>query len=225
MKVLPLVLAFSSLFMVPLALAQEEPTTFSLSPSDFTIRNAPPLGEPYLLERKLVIRNGDMINRFFLLSVRAPPPENLEPGYEPIPNENWFILIPALIEIEENSDNLVEMVLNIPRWENLTDQRWVAWISVKRMAEPGETIEIELICKAYIETTKELPPPPSHDNEELLLPFAVIIILAVGVAGMAFLLARHRRGEKEFDIVASSAHPRNSSPWEIEVIYPTCTFS
>ena len=206
-------LIFVVILAVPSAHAQLEPENFSISPADFTVRDAPPQGEPYLLERKLVIRNAAPINRFFLLSVRAPPPENLDPGYEPIPNENWFILIPALIEIEENSDNLVEMSLNIPRWENLTDQRWEAWISVKRMAKPGETIEIELISKAYIETTKELPPPPSHDNEDLLLLFAVIIILAVGVVGMAFLLARHRRGEREFGIVASSAHPRNSSPW------------
>jgi len=204
MKILALVLTFSSLFMATLALAQEEPTVFSLSPSDFTVRDAPPLGEPYLLERKLVIRNGDMINRFFALSVRAPPPENLEPGYEPFPNENWFILIPALIEIEENSDNLVEMALNIPRWENLTGQQWEAWISVKRMAEPGELIEIELICKAYIETTNELPPPPSPGNEGLPLLLIAIIILVVGVVGMAFLLARRRRGEREFGVVASS---------------------
>ena len=209
--VIPLVVIFLSM---PLAHAQlPELENFSVSPADFTVRDAPPLGEPYLIEQKLAIHNGADIERNFMLSVRAPPPENLEPGYEPIPNENWIILIPALIPIEGNSDNLVDMSLDIPRWENLTDQRWVAWISVKRMAEPGETIEIELICKAYIETTKELPPPPSHDNEELLLLFAVIIILVVGVVGMAFLLARHRRGEKEFGIVASSAHPRNSSPW------------
>jgi len=169
---------------------------FSLSPADFTIRDAPPLGEPYLLESKLVIRNGDTIKRNFILSVRAPSRENLKPGYEPIPDVNWFILIPAVIEIEENSSDMIEMALNIPRWENLTDQRWEAWISVTRMAEPGEILQIEYISKAYIETTKELPPPPSPSND-LLLPFTVIIILVVGVVGTAFLLARHRRGEKE----------------------------
>ena len=184
MKAIPIavLLSFVVILAVPSAHAQEEPTIFSLSPSDFTIRDAPPQGEPYLLERKLVIRNGDAINRFFLLSVRAPPPENLDPGYEPIPNENWFILMPILIEIEENSSDMVDMGLDIPRWENLTGQQWEAWISVTRMAEPGEVIEIELICKAKIITTEELPELPSQ-----ALPLSTIIIIAV-VVGVAAVI-------------------------------------
>jgi len=185
MKAIPIavLLSFVVILAVPSAHAQlPEDNVFSLSPSDFTIRDAPPQGEPYLLERKLVIRNGDAINRFFLLSVRAPPPENLDPGYEPIPNENWFILIPALIEIEENSSDMVDMGLDIPRWENLTGKQWEAWISVTRMAEPGEVIEIELICKAKIITTEELPELPSQ-----ALPLSTIIIIAV-VVGVAAVI-------------------------------------
>jgi len=209
--VIPLVVIFLSM---PLAHAQlPEPENFTVSPADFTVRDAPPLGKPYLIEQKLRIHNGADIERNFLLSVRAPPPENLKPGYEAIPNENWVTFIPAVIPIEGNSDNLVDISFNIPRWENLTNQRWEAWISVTRMAEPGELIEIELVCKVYIETTKDLPPPPSPDNWDLLLPLTIIIILVVGVVGTAFLLARHRRGEKEAGILASSAHSRNSSPW------------
>ena len=213
MKILALVLTFSSFFMVPLALAQEEPDLFSVSPSDFTVPNASPLGEPYRLEGKLVIRNGDTINRTFILSVRPPPEGELMEGFDAIPNENWFILMPALIEVGENSWGEVEMFLDIPRWENLTGQRWEARISVERQPRPGELVALTLEVKAYIETTKELPPPPTS---RLPLPFTTIIILVVGVVGMAFLfgiLARHRRGEKEFGIVASSVHPRNSSPW------------
>jgi len=204
MKILALVLAFSSFFMVPLALAQEEPALFSVSPSDFTVPNASPLGEPYRLEGKLVIRNGDTIKRTFTLSVRPPLEGELMEGFDAIPNENWVILMPALIEVEENSWGEIEMFLNIPRWENLTGQRWEARISVERQPRPGELVALTLEVKAYIETTEELPPPPSR----LPLPFTTIIILVVGVVGMAFLfgkLARRRRGEKEFGIVASSA--------------------
>jgi len=154
-----LVIVLLILSVSHIALAQGEPL-FSVSPSDFTVLDAPPLGEPYRLERKLVIRNDDTINRFFVLSVRAPPLENVGPGYEPIPNEGWIILEPTLIEIEENSVDTVDIFLNIPRWENLTNQRWEAWISVTRMAELGEITEIELISKAKIITTEELPPLP-----------------------------------------------------------------
>jgi len=182
MKILALVLAFSSLFMVPLALAQEEPALFSVSPSDFTVPNASPLGEPYRLERKLVIRNGDTIKRTFIISVGPPPSENLRPGYEPIPNENWMILTPALIEVEENSWGEVEMFLNIPRWENLTGQSWEAWISVKRWPEPGELVELELFSKAKIITTEELPPSPEA------IPLSMIVIIAAGVGVAAVII-------------------------------------
>lgn len=198
-------LTFAVILAVPSAHAQLEPENFSVAPADFTLTNVSPLGEPYVIEQKIAIHNGADIERNFLLSVRAPPPENLELGYEAIPNENWILLIPALIGIDANSDNLVEMGFYLPRWENLTGQKWEAWISVTRMAEPGEIVEIELISKAYIETTEELPPPPSDDNESLPLLFVVIIILVVGIAFLFGKLARRRRGEKEFDIVASSA--------------------
>ena len=140
--------------------AQLEPENFSVAPADFTVRDAPPVGVPYFVEQKLAIHNGADVERNFVLSVLAPPPENLEPGYEPIPDEGWIVLEPPFIEIEANSYKLVDILLDIPKWENLTGKRWEAWISVTRMAEPGELIEVELISRARIETTKELPPPP-----------------------------------------------------------------
>ena len=141
-------LTFAVILAVPSAHAQLEPENFSVAPADFTLTNVSPLGDPYVIEQKIAIHNGADIERNFLLSVRAPPPENLELGYEAIPNENWILLIPALIGIDANSDNLVEMGFYLPRWENLTGQKWEAWISVTRMAEPGEIVEIELISKA-----------------------------------------------------------------------------
>jgi len=188
MKAIPiavLLLSFVIILTVPSAHAQlPEPENFSVSPADFTVRNVSPLGEPYLIEQKLRIHNGANIERNFLLSVRTPPQENLEPGYEAIPNENWIILIPTLIPIEENSDNLVNMGFEIPRWENLTGQRWEAWISVKRIAEPGEILEIELISVMKIETTEELPPPPSQGLPLSMIIIAVVVVVAVVIAGV-----------------------------------------
>ena len=192
--------------------APEDEGPFIVSPGDFTVRDAPPQGEPYLIEQKIAIRNRDNAMRTFTLYVRPPLEDELTEGFDAIPNENWIILMPMYIEIDENSSDMAEIIFDIPRWENLTGQRWEARIAVERQPKPGELVAITYEVKAYIETTKDLPPPPSPGNEGLLLLFAVIIILAVGVVGMAFLLARHRRGEMEFGI-ASSAHPRNSSPW------------
>lgn len=199
---------------IPLTHAQSpEFENFSVSPADFTMKNVPPLGEPYLIEQKLRIRNGAHIERNFVLSVHPPLENELTEGFDAIPNENWVILMPAAIPIEANSDNLVNVVLDMPRWENLTNQLWEARISVERQPMPGEIVALTLEIKAYIETTKELPPPPPPRSP---LPFTMIIIMVVGVVGVALLfgiLARRRRGGKEFDIVTSSAYLRNSSPW------------
>lgn len=175
---------------MPLALAQERPG-FSISPADFTVRDAPPYGEPYRLERKLVIRNGDNIKRTFNLTVLAP--DNLTPGYEVIPELNWIVPIPQVVEIEENSSGEVEIWLNIPRQKNLTSQKWEAWISVKRQAEIGEVLEPEIICKARIETSAELPPPPRE------LPIALIlaaVMIVVGISMGAWAWSRRKRVER-----------------------------
>jgi len=134
---------------------------FEVSPGSFTVRDAPPFGEPYLVEQKIAVWNRVNEMRIFTLSVRTPPEDEVTEGFDPIPNGNWIILTPAYIEIEGNSSDIVEIFLNIPRWENLTSQRWEAWIGVTRRAEPGEVLEIELISRARIETTEELPPIPS----------------------------------------------------------------
>jgi len=167
--------------------AQEEPVGFGISPAEFTVRDAPPMGEPYRIEKKLIIRNGDTIERIFALSVLVPPSENLRPGYEPIPNENWVVLIPQVIEVGENSWGEVDIYLNIPRQENLTNQRWEVWISVRRLAEIGEVLEPELISRAKIETTAELPPLPP------LLPVAAIVVLVVGISAAALALGAWMR--------------------------------
>jgi hypothetical protein len=166
---------------------------FSVSPAEFVAKEVPPLGEPYLLEKKLVVRNGDNIERTFTLSVLAPPGENLREGYEAIPEPSWVILTPSVVEIGENSSATVDIYLNIPRQENLTSRKWEAWISVKRLPVAGEIAEIELIVRAKIETTSELPPPPST-----LPSLPAMIALAGGVATALLLgwLARRRRARK-----------------------------
>jgi hypothetical protein len=179
-------------FMASLALARPE-EQFSVSPGGFKVVDAPLLGEPYRIERKLVIRNGDNVRRTFLLSVKIPPAENLGEGYEPIPDPSWVILMPAVIEIENGSSGIVDILLNFPREENLTNRKWEAWISVSRQEELGEIAKLEIISVARIETASELPPPPSR------LPMPVAAIGLVGGVAVAFLLgslARRRRRQK-----------------------------
>jgi len=194
---LSLLMAISAM---PLALAQE-PVGFEIRPGDFTVRDAPPLGEPYLLEQKLVIGNGDNIKRIFIISALVPENlENLTLGYTAIPDNSWIVPIPQVIEVDENLPGKtpfgeVEIYLNIPRQENLTSQKWEAWISVKRQAEIGEVLEPVIICRARIETSAELPPPP----EESELPIALIlaaVVIVVGASLGAWAWWRRKRVKK-----------------------------
>jgi hypothetical protein len=205
-----------SLFMVisamPLALAQERPG-FSVQPGDFVVSNAPPLGEPYRLETKLRINNGDNIRRTFVLSVLVPENlenpkslENLPLQYEAIPDPRWVIpMAPGggqEIEIDENSSSVVDIWLNIPYQENLTNKRWEAWISVRRKAEVGEVLEPELICKMWINTSAELPPPPKPTPPFVLAIFALSMAVAIA---LLVLWLRRRIGVKR-KIVLRSQH-------------------
>jgi len=152
---------FSALVIVSLIssllFTRAQGAEFSIQPRSFTERDVPPSGEPYHLEIKLRINNGDNIKRTFVLWVETP--ENLTPGYEVIPEPSWIVLVPQVIEINENSFGLIDIYLNIPRQENLTSKKWEALIVVKRQAETGEVLELELTCPAKIETSAELPPP------------------------------------------------------------------
>ena len=159
---------------------------FGVSPGDFEVANVPPLGRPFALEKKLVIRNGDNIERAFALSVTAPPPENLRENYEAIPDNSWLVCIPGFVAVEDNSSAEVEMFIDMPRWENLLDRRFEAWIEVERVPMPGEFVAPIIVVKAWITTSKELPPPsPSW------LP-AAIVALVIGISAVALALVAWR---------------------------------
>ena len=180
--------------------------TFSIS-GDFTVENAPPWVEPYSIEKKLVVHNGDNIKRTFILRTLVPENlenpkdlENLPLQYGAIPEPSWVVpMAPGggqEIEIEENSSSVVDIWLNIPYQDNLTNQKWEAWISVKRRAEIGEVLEPELICKMWINTSADLPPPPPPPTSSSIL----IVILALGVAAAVVLLVlwfRRRKGVRK----------------------------
>jgi len=134
---------------------------FEVSPGDFTTYPIPPSGSDVKLAQELSIWNGDNTKRSFSVYAVIPPEDVVGEGFEPIPDNSWLFVIDDLIEIEENSSKLVELWANIPRWENLTDKRWEAWIRVERIAEPGEIISVRVDVEARIVTATGLPGPPS----------------------------------------------------------------
>jgi len=186
-----LALIFSSSFLV-------HAQAVTVSPPGFTARDVPPYGEPLYIGQKLVVWNGDNIKRVFILSVEAPPENGLTEnelaeGFEPIPDNRWILPVPTSVEIDENSYSEIEVWANIPRWENLTDKRWVAWIVVERKAEPGEIVGVRAVSRAKIITAKELPPPPPPPTSSSIF----IVILALGVVAAVVFLAlwiRRRKG-------------------------------
>jgi len=203
MKTIPMAVLFSFavvlaiVLAVPSAHAQApEENVFEVSPGSFTVRDAPPLGATYLIEQQLGIRNRVNEMRIFTLSVRTPLENELTEGYDAIPNENWIILMPMYMEIGENSIDNVQIMFDIPRWENLTSQQWEAWIAVKRMAEPGEVLEIEYIVRMKIITTAELPPLPSGISSSTIIIIAVVVVAAAVIIGI-WVWSKRKAGRAE----------------------------
>ena len=167
---------------------------FSVSPAEFTVSKAPPLGEPWRIQQELVVRNGDNIERFFTITAEIPPDNAVRSGYEPIENENWVIPLPSSVVIPENSFKEIQISFNIPRWENLTNKKWEVWISVMRQPLQGEIGILNPTVRVKIETTAELPPPPESRN--YLLIFLIIIIIIVIIAICAWVWSR-RTGDRK----------------------------
>jgi hypothetical protein len=166
---------------------------------------APPLGEPWKIQQKIVVWNRDNVARLVFVTSEIPPENiisenDIIAGYRPIPNENWVHALfennsrySSSLNIKENSFAEVVISLDIPRWENLTSQKWEVWIPVERQPMPGEVGVLRPTVRLKIETTSELPPPPGVPNYLIFIAIgAAIVIVAVGV----WILSR-RMGERK----------------------------
>jgi len=172
------------------ALAQEE-GMFTVSPGAFTARDVPPMGYAYIIPQDLVVWNRDNVERLASITVEVPPENMVTPGYEPIPNENWvhpFFVTPdnqfvSSIQIPENSFALASISIDMPRWENLTGQKWEVWIPVERQPMPGEIGVLRPTVIMKIETTEELPEEETEGTNYLVFIAvgAVIAAIAAGV--------------------------------------------
>ena len=184
------ILALLLIAMTPSAHAQ-----FEVSPGDFTTYAIPPSGSDLRIAHELSIRNNDNITRFFAIYAVTPPEHMVPENYEPIPDNSWLFIVNGFVQIEENSSKSVEMWVNIPRWENLLDKRWMAWIRVERITIPGEFAEVRIDVEARLVTATELAEPLTSSE----LPFEAIILVAVAVAVVAVLgaWAWSRRGTGE----------------------------
>ena len=155
---------------------------FSVSPGEFTVCDAPPLGEPYTIPETIIVWNRDNIERVVSITTEIPPENSVTLGYEPIPNENWVTPFPSSVSIPENSYAEIQLSFSIPRWENLTDKKWEVWIPVERQSLPGEPVAYRVIVKMKIETTKELPPVSKGIN--YLVLFAAGLLIAIVLIGV-----------------------------------------
>lgn len=166
---------------------------FDVSPPEFTTHPIPPAGADYkLVGENLVIRNRDTVTRYFKCYVVKPPENEVAEGFEPIPDNSWLFLVNGgLVVLEENSSKSIEMWVNIPRWENLLDKRWEAWIRVERMRTENEVVSVQTDVYAKIITASELGQLPSTSPLELPL-LAAIILIVVAVAVAAWIGLRRR---------------------------------
>lgn len=182
----------TAVLIAPPAFAQVE-NVFTVSPGEFTARNAPPMGEPYTLPQNLVVWNRDNIPRSIFVTSEVPPENFIRPGYDPLPNENWVIPYPSSVLIEENDYALIQISMNIPRDNTLTGQRWEVWIPVERQPILGEVAVLRPTVRMKIETTGELPAVGEGTN--YLVPMVVGLAIAIVVAGV-WVWSR-RKGRKK----------------------------
>jgi len=187
-SIILLILLVSSMTLV----GAEAP--FSVSPGEFTVRDVPPMGEPYIIPETIIVWNRDNIERVVSITTEIPPENSVTSGYEPIPNENWVTPFPSSVSIEENSFAVIQLSFNIPRWENLTGQKWEVWIPVERQALPGEPVVYRLTVRMKIETTKELPPVGKGINYSVL--FAAGLLIAIVLIGVGILCKMRPRRKR-----------------------------
>jgi hypothetical protein len=181
-----------------------ENAIFSVSPDKITARKVPPLGSSYIIPQKLVVWNRDNIERSVYVTSMIPAQLNeneISEGYELIPDLNWVNVLfenngrySSSLNIGENTFATVIISFDIPRWDNLTNQKWVVWIPVERMPIEGEVGVLRPTVILEIQTTAELPPPPGSRN--YLLIFLIIIILIVIIAICAWIWSRRMSERK-----------------------------
>jgi hypothetical protein len=187
-----LALALSALgvLITSLTLAQQDDAIFSVSPGVFTARNVPPLGQPYTIPETIIVWNRDNSKRLISITSEIPPENEVTPGYEPIPNENWVRPLPSSILSDENSFVQFKISIDIPRQENFTSQKWEVWIPVERQPLPGETSILRPTVRMRIETASELPPLRGATYYLALIISAILVIVAIAVA--AWILSRSK---------------------------------
>ena len=172
---------------------QASENVFAASPGAFTVRDVPPMGEPYTIPQNIVVWNRDNIERVVSITTEIPSENSVTSGYEPIPNESWVTPFPSSVLIEENSFAIVQISFNIPSWENLTGKKWEVWIPVERQALPGEPVAYGVIVRMKIETTEELP--AAEGVNLALLAVGLVIAVVVICIGVWFWSRKRGRGK------------------------------
>jgi len=198
-----LTISIISVALITPPVFSQENTIFSVSPGAFTAKDAPPMGTPYIIPQSVVVWNRDNIARIVYVTSEIPeniPENDILLGYEPIPNENWVIALfrktgSTSENIPENSYAIIDISFNIPRWENLTSQKWEVWIPVERQPvlidNVPEPVVLRPTVTIKIQTTKELPPLSKGVNLALI---AVGIVIAVVVICIGVWIWARRMG-------------------------------
>jgi flagellar basal body-associated protein FliL len=181
-----------------------ENAIFSVSPDKITARQVPPLGSSYIIPQKLVVWNRDNTERIVYVTSEIPAQltenENIE-GYKLIPDLDWVHVLvenngkySSSLNIGENTFATVVISFDIPRWDNLTNQKWVVWVPVERQPLPGEVSTLRPTVILEIQTAAELPPLSKGINH--LTFIAIGIVILVIIVAVAIFLALFVRKHK-----------------------------
>jgi hypothetical protein len=85
------------------------------------------------------------------MSAEIPYPENLTPGYEPIPDTGWISLAPQHIELDPDSDQEVDITVTIPSASNWGGNNYECWL--RATFKVLGIFQVELDCRLLLSTS------------------------------------------------------------------------
>jgi hypothetical protein len=106
------------------ALAQEN-EGWAISPDKVTVTNIRP-GES--ISGTVTVSNNKDFPAVVSMSAEIPYVDNLTPGYEPIPDTDWISLTPQQFELEQYSEQEVQITVTVPSSGDWGGKRYECWL-------------------------------------------------------------------------------------------------
>jgi len=99
----------------------------------------------------VTIANNNDLPIGFSISATIPRPDNLRPGYEPLPDASWISFTPQQIELPPFSQKKITVTVAVPSEGDWGGRSYECWLGAK--SEAMGVIQIELDCRLLLSTS------------------------------------------------------------------------